>query len=106
MELLQAIRLSLSFFESGKDVLWITFYNNSLWWCFSEPIVTKLKDQTKTRPVIGKWCDKDIFGNKLEFDHISGKLLKTQGYRGTICQIQEKQYVINKINGFSGTLKK
>jgi len=30
---------------------------------------------------------------------LRGDLLKTQGFRGTICDVKIKEYVINKING-------
>lgn len=87
------------FYEADNSVLWITFYGNQLWWCFSEPTVTLLSDSTKTRPVIGKWSNKDIFGNNLNVDKLSGKLLKVQGFRGTICKINELNYILQKING-------
>jgi hypothetical protein len=77
---------------------WITFYANKLWWCFSNPIITLLPDKTKTRPVIGKWSDKDINGNVLLASNLSGKLLMTQGFRGTICSVPERKYAIGKIN--------
>jgi hypothetical protein len=31
--------------------------------------------------------------------NISGKLLKTQGFRGTICRVPEEKYTLAKING-------
>src|SRR5690606_10495064 len=74
-------------YEEYEKTLWITFYANKHWWCFSKPEITLLADKTKTRPVIGKWSDKDINGNTLLAGNISGKLLKTQGFRGTICKI-------------------
>lgn len=55
-------------------------------------------DKTKTRPVIGQWSDKDINRNVLLAGNISGKLLKTQGFRGTICRVPEQKYAISKIN--------
>ena len=87
------------FYEEGTDTLWITFYANKLWWCFSKPEITLLSDNTKTRPVIGSWSDKDINGKTLAADTISGKLLKTQGFRGTICTVPEEKYALAKING-------
>ena len=86
------------FYEEDEKTLWITFYANKLWWCFSKPEITLLTDKTKTRPVIGKWSDKDINGNVLLAGNISGKLLKTQGFRGTICSVPEEKYVLAKIN--------
>ncbi len=86
------------FYEQDENTLWITFYANKLWWCFSKPEITLLSDQTKTRPVIGKWSDKDINGIELLGGNISGKLLKTQGFRGTICKVPAEKYAIAKIN--------
>ena len=86
------------FYEEDEKTLWITFYANKLWWCFSKPVITLLADKTKTRPVIGKWSDKDINGNVLLAGNISGKLLKTQGFRGTICSVPEQNYALAKIN--------
>jgi len=86
------------FYEEDDKTLWITFYANKLWWCFSKPEITLLSDKTKTRPVIGRWSDKDINNNVLLAGNISGKLLKTQGFRGTICSVPEKKYALAKIN--------
>lgn len=86
------------FYEEDENTLWITFYKNKLWWCFSRPEVKLLEDKSKVRPVIGKWSDKDVNGNTLYAGNISGKLLKTQGYRGTICSVAEKEYALAKIN--------
>lgn len=87
------------FYEEDEETLWITFYANKLWWCFSRPTISIQTDKTKTRPVIGKWSDKDVNGKILSADAISGKLLKTQGFRGTICTVPEEQYTLSKING-------
>ncbi|MEE4196567.1 MAG: hypothetical protein V2I54_02895 [Bacteroidales bacterium] len=86
------------FYEEDENTLWITFYNNKLWWCFSKPEIKLLPDKTKVRPVIGEWSDKDIKGNVLLSQNISGKLLKTQGFRGTICSVPEEKYALSKIN--------
>jgi hypothetical protein len=86
------------FYEEDEKTLWITFYANKLWWCFSKAEITLLPDKTKTRPVIGKWSDKDVNGKVLLTSNISGKLLKTQGYRGTICNVGEEKYTLDKIN--------
>ncbi|MFN2500355.1 MAG: hypothetical protein ABR557_14845, partial [Pyrinomonadaceae bacterium] len=89
------------FYEEGEETLWITFYANKLWWCFSKPEITLLPDKTKTRPVIGKWSDRDNSSEAklLTAGTISGKLIKTQGFRGTICTVAAKKYALAKING-------
>ena len=86
------------FYEAGEDVLWITFHANKLWWCFSEPKIILLDDKTKKRPVINRWQDSNICGETLEFSKLSGKLLSLQAFRGTICRVKDKSYVLNKIN--------
>lgn len=87
------------FYEEDENTLWITFYLNKLWWCFSKPEITLHQDNTKTRPVIGKWSDQDINQNVLHFGNLSGKLLKTKAFRGTICNVRENIYTLSKING-------
>jgi hypothetical protein len=89
------------FYQADAKTMWVTFFANKLWWCFSEPEITLLSDGTKTRPVIGKWQDADITGKTLLAANISGRILKTQGYRGTICEFQpfESAYIKRKING-------
>jgi len=91
------LRQLKDFYESGEDTLWITFYANKLWWCFAENKVYYL-DGKKYKKVIEKWRDVNIENEKLLSGELSGKLLKTQGYRGTICNVEAEKYVINKIN--------
>jgi hypothetical protein len=87
------------YYEDDGSVLWITFYKRLLWWCFSTPAVTILGDKTKAKEAAGGWKCKDIAGNPLSVDHLSGKLLRVQGFRGTICQVKEAEYVLRRING-------
>jgi hypothetical protein len=87
------------FYEEDECTLWLTFHANKLWWCFSRPEITLLEDRSKTRPVIGRWSDRDVHGNILLASIISGRLLKTQGFRGTICDVAEDRYALAKING-------
>ncbi len=80
-------------------MLWITFYANLLWWCFSKCEVIQNPDKTKIRPVIDKWKCTDIYGNELRTDRLRGSLVSIQGFRGTICSVSDSEYVIDKING-------
>lgn len=94
----KAVNEIKSFYTTGEDNLWITFYANKLWWCFCKEKTILLPDKTKYRRVIGKWSCQDIKNNELRTDTLSGKLLKMQGYQRTICSVKESAYVINKIN--------
>ncbi|MCK4815924.1 hypothetical protein KA005_09140 [bacterium] len=88
-----------AFYTSDSNILWITFYNNKMWWCFADEVITQDSDNTKYRKVRGMWSDQDIKGNHLGTDRLSGNLLKTQGFRGTICNVSLIDYVLLKING-------
>jgi hypothetical protein len=87
------------FYEAGDDVLWITFHSDRLWWCFSEPAVSGLAGEEKSRRAAGKWSDEDILGHPLLKSGISGRLLAVQGFQGTICSVSELEYLLHKING-------
>jgi len=51
------------------------------------------------RQVVDGWSNKNIVGDLLNFEKLSGKLLKTQAYRGTVCCVPESEYLIRKLNG-------
>ncbi len=89
------------YYESEDDVLWITFWNQKLWWCFAKSEITLNSDGTNEREVIDKWHDCDIKGKDLKMSILNGNLLKTQGFRGTICELKEDEtnYTVRKING-------
>lgn len=87
------------FYESDEETLWITFWGDRLYWCFSKPEITTLPDNSKSRPVIGKWSSCNILGQPLQKTQLSGALLRVEGFRGTICKVKELKYLVEKING-------
>jgi hypothetical protein len=92
------------FYEGAEDILWITFYRNRLWWCFSRPEVTVLSDDgSRTRPVIGRWQSCDVNGQPLEASRLSGKLLMMRRFQGTMCSVGHQQftYLLRKINAIA-----
>jgi len=88
-----------AFYESDENVLWVTFFGDRLYWCFSKPEITLLSDESRSRPVIGQWSSTDISGKPLQKIQLSGALLRVQGFRGTICKVKESKYLVEKING-------
>lgn len=88
----------MNFYESSEKILWITFYQQKLWWSFAEQKVHPGKNGEKYRKVIGRWRSKDINGKELFVENLSGNLTKVQGFRSTICNVNEKDYLIKKIN--------
>ncbi len=95
-------RQIITFYHEPEDTLWITFWNDKLWWCFADKEVEYDSESgTKTRKAIGGWKSQDIKGNELNFESLSGALLRTKAYRGTICEIRDERrdYLLGKING-------
>lgn len=89
------------FYEDSEDTLWITFHSDCLWWCFAKPEIKQLSDLTKIRDTKGIWRNTDIIGEPLIKGRLSGKLLAVQSFRGTICSVNELDYLLHKINGTS-----
>lgn len=87
-----------NFYKSGDDVLWITFYNDHLFWCFADTEIILQEDNSRIRKTKIGWYHTDINGNDLDTSRLSGSLLATKGFRGTICSVKESEYVIRKIN--------
>ncbi|MEH2175912.1 HNH endonuclease [Nostoc sp.] len=89
------------FYLNGEDTLWITFFEDKLWWCFSKAQVTQPRDTTyKERPVKGKWCCLNLQQQPLEASGIDTSLLKIgKHFQGTICRVNLDEYVIQLING-------
>lgn len=89
-----------SFYEAPtQDTIWITFSGDCLWWCKASDEIELLEDECKIRKTSRNWSNKDINGNLLTFDTLNGRLLATKGFMGTICDVKETQYLIEKING-------
>lgn len=87
------------FYETPPSTLWITFHSDRLWWCFASTPVLKLDDLTKTRQTVDGWHDRDVNDAPLFKALLSGKLLATEGFQGTICSVSEREYLLHKING-------
>ena len=87
------------FYEAPSTTLWITFHADRLWWCFAQSGIELLEDGTKLRHTTDGWHDCDINGKPLYKAILSGKLLATQGFQGTICSVAEHSYLLHKING-------
>lgn len=86
------------FYEEPDTTMWITFYKNKLWYCYASSNIVLNADGTKERLTLSGWKDCDVNGKQLFIQDLSGRLTKVQGFRGTICDIKEKEYVLHKIN--------
>ena len=88
-----------AFYTADEQTLWITFYNRKLWWCFAGSQVDEWPDESRIRKTLGPWSCKDCSGNELHIDGLSGGLTKVRGFRGTICTVGQKAYLLDRLNG-------
>jgi len=87
-----------AFFEAQSDQVFITFHDRKLWWCQPTGPVVLEDDGTHFRATVDGWHDCSIGGTLLGMDRLSGKLLKTEGFRGTICKVGAHEYLIRKLH--------
>ncbi len=87
------------FYEEPETTMWITFYNGILRYCYAKKEIILNDDMTKERRTISGWKSEDINGKTLFKQYLSGRLTKVEGYRGAICSVREKEYLLHKING-------
>ena len=69
---------------------------------FCSKEVIEESDGSRTRKVIsnnGNWSCVDANGKELLVDNLDGRVTKVQAYRGTICGVEMKDYLIRRING-------
>ena len=83
---------------STPDDIWITFYASQMWWCRVDNNQFFSDDISKYRKLSKNWSPLDINGNKLLVSTMSGKLSKIQGFRGTICDVKETEYLTRLLN--------
>jgi len=83
---------------TDKDVF-ITFSKGMLYWCILDNNEIQKDELSKFRTLSRNWQNTDIKGKELHINSISGKITKTQGYRATLCKIEEKDAIRRIING-------
>ena len=95
------------FFEADERIIWITFYNNKLYYCRTgEPnTFQRLRDEfgsdTCERPTCNNgWRCTNINGKVLNVTELSSSLTKTSAFRQTICNFSPdvEKYIDRLIN--------
>lgn len=91
-----------TFYEANEKehAIFITFSKGYLWWChpIGKPKFNLEKDGTRIRNTVRGWKKTSLLGEQLLINRLSGKLTKTQMYRGTICEVGETAYLLRRIN--------
>lgn len=90
-----------TFYEAGPETLWITFVDGRLWWAFAEASISwdAARRLPRQRRTIGPWRSCDASGAPLLARSLSARLTSVGYYRGTICEVREKEYLLNRLNG-------
>ncbi len=88
-----------TFYTANEKTLWITFYKRKLHWCFASRVVEELPNGARIRRTLGAWSCHDLNGQELYADNLSGNLTKVQGFRGTICAVEQEVYLLQRLNG-------
>lgn len=87
------------FYELSEADIWITFFKRKMYWCHAQKDVQQLEDGSRIRKVVGKWRCEDKNGFPLTIENTDGRITKVQGFRGTICGVEQPEYLLRKING-------
>ena len=87
------------FYELAETDVWITICARKLYWCRAARGVAEQCDKTRIRKVIGQWHCTDVNGKPLWIENLDGRTTQVTGFRGTICDVKQKDYLVRKING-------
>lgn len=87
-----------AFYTTSSESIFITFSGGYLYWCRPTGLVEVLDDGSRLRRTVDGWHNRSLAGTPLTMDRLSGHLLKVQGFRGTICNVDARDYLVRKIN--------
>ncbi|MBE2893819.1 hypothetical protein [Spirabiliibacterium falconis] len=91
-----------TFYTADENAIWITFHNQTLYWCRAKKEVIEVDDGYRIRQAVDGWHNCAIDNGRIfKISEIDGRITKTAGYRGTICEFSEenKKRILMLING-------
>lgn len=86
-----------TFYTAPETSVFITFHAGRMYWCRPRGPVEMLADGTKLRRTVDGWHGQTVGGDDLFYERLSGRLLKVQGFRGTICAVEAEDYLLRKL---------
>jgi hypothetical protein len=86
-----------TFYTAPETSVFITFHAGRMYWCRPRGPVELLADGTKRRGTVDGWHGQTVGGDDLFYERLSGRLLKVQGFRGTICGVDAEDYLLRKL---------
>jgi len=73
--------------ESGPEDLWITFYQDKLWWTRVASSPVEKDGISFFRRTAQPWTDYSASGRLLAINDLPGQLAQIQGFRWTVCRV-------------------
>lgn len=93
------------FYEADDSVLWITIVDHFLYWAFSKKKSLKeIEGGYRIRTTFNKWqkTSFDEISRNKKFTNVLNYLNRLKSYPGTICNVQEKDAILDLISDKSG----
>jgi hypothetical protein len=87
-----------AYYEADEHSIFITFVGGLLYWCRPAGPVEVLDDRSHRRPTADGWRNTSLGGALLSADRLSGRVLKVQMFRGTICDVRAGDYLLRKLS--------
>lgn len=87
-----------AYYEADEHSIFITFVGGLLYWCRPSGPVELLADRSHRRQTAEGWRNTSVNGTLLSADRLSGRLLKVQMFRGTICDVRAGDYLLRKLS--------
>lgn len=85
------------YYEASERDVFITFHGGALYWCQPTGPIERTEDGQHLRQTVCGWSNRSIGGQILSEDRLSGNLTKVQMFKGTICSVQQKEYLLRKL---------
>jgi hypothetical protein len=102
------LRQVKEFFCDDTETIWITFDDRKLYWGLgggNNYRISDFPDGPRCVKVMTRgWAHLDLQGNELRMDDIAGHISMVSQYRGTICEVEDTQYLVRRVNGFKSDL--
>ena len=87
-----------AYYEADEHSIFVTFVGGLLYWCRPSGPVELLDDRSHRRQTSEGWRNTSVNGTLLSADRLSGRLLKVQMFRGTICDVRAGDYLLRKLS--------
>jgi len=87
-----------AYYEADERSIFITIVGGLLNWARPTGPVELLDDGTHRRATVDGWRNTSVGGNLLSTDRLSGRLLKVQMFRGTICDVRAAEYLLRRLS--------